>query len=79
MKEIAKQIIEIGRLIGKRVFIKRYSYEGNYYNDSEYVEEFTIEDFENYAYDLLNQEIKLLEIKYTRKFGRYYLVTFKDL
>ena len=79
MNEIAKQIIQLGKLIGKKVFIKHYSFNGYYYNDSEYIEEFTVEDFENYAYDLLNQEIKILEIKYSKKFGSYYLITFKDL
>lgn len=79
MNEIAKQIIQLGKLIGKKVFIKHYSFNGTYYNDSDCVDIFTNEDFENYAYDLLNQEIKILEIKYTKKFGSYYLITFKDL
>lgn len=79
MKEIAQQIIQLGRLIGKKVFIKHYSFNGNYYNDSDCVDVFTVEDFENYSYNLLYQEIKILDIKYTKKFGSYYLITFKDL
>ena len=79
MNEIAKQIIQLGRLIGKKVFIKHYSFNGNYYNDSDCVDVFTVEDFENYSYNLLHQDIKILEIKYTKKFGSYYLITFKDL
>ena len=79
MNEIAKQIIQLGKLIGKKVFIKHYSFNGYYYNDSDCVDIFTIYDFEEYVYKILNQEIKILEIKYSKKFGSYYLITFKDL
>lgn len=79
MNEIAKQIIELGRLIGKRVFIKHYNFNCSYYNDNEKIEIFMVEDFESYSYGLLNQEIKLVEIRYTEKLDGYYLVIFKDL
>ena len=78
MKEIAYQIIELGKLIGKKVFVKHYA-DGSYYNDSDVPEIFTNDDFEYYAYDLLNGEISLTTITYTPKFGKYYLVTFNDL
>ena len=78
MNEIVYQIIELGKLIGKKVFVKHYA-DGSYYNDSDVPEIFTNEDFEFYAYDILNGEISLLTIRYTAKFGKYYLVTFKDL
>ena len=80
MNEISKQIIEVGKLIGKKVFVKRYdSLNGVYYNDSETPELFTVDDFEYYAYDILNGEISLLTIRYSPKFEKYHLVTFKDL
>ena len=78
MNEIVYQTIELGKLIGKKVFVKHYA-DGSYYNDSDVPEIFTNEDFEFYAYDILNGEISLLTIRYTAKFGKYYLVTFKDL
>lgn len=78
MNEIAKQIIELGKLIGKKVFVKHYC-EGEFYNDNEVAETFTVDDFEYYAYDILCGKISLLVLKYKPKFGRYYLVTFKDL
>lgn len=80
MNEISKQIIEVGKLIGKKVFVKRYDkLNGVYYNDSEVATTFSVDDFEFYAYDILNGKISLLTIKYTAKFGKYHLVTFKDL
>ena len=43
MNEIAKQIIEVGKLIGKKVFVKRYdSLNGLYYNDNLDITEFNI-------------------------------------
>jgi hypothetical protein len=78
MNEIALQIIEIGKLIGKKVFVKHY-HECTFYNDNEVPETFTVDDFDFYSYDILCGEIELMDIKYTAKFGRYYLVTFKDL
>ena len=79
-EEINNQLIEIGKLIGKKVFVKRYdSLNGVYYNDNEVATTFSVDDFEFYASDILNGEISLLTIRYTAKFGRYYLVTFKDL
>ena len=78
MNEISKQIIEIGKLIGKKVFIK-HCVDGNYYTDTDRVIPFTIYDFEEYAYKILVGEIELIEINLREKFGVYYLVTFKDL
>ena len=78
MNEIALQIIEIGKLIGKKVFVKHY-YEGTSFNDNEVAETFTVDDFGYYGYGILYGEIKLIDIKYTTEIGKYYLVTFKDL
>lgn len=77
MNEITKQIIEVGKLIGKKVFIKHYV-SGSYYNDTESSFTFTTDDFEFYAYNILNGKYELLSVKYRASFGRYYLVSFKD-
>ena len=80
MNEIALQIIELGKLIGKKVYVKHYVEEYNtYFSDSVDANVFTIADFEYYAYGLLYGEIELIDINYKPKFGKYYLVTFKDL
>ena len=78
MNEIALQIIEIGKLIGKKVFIRHLS-EGKFYNDNEVAEIFSIDDFEYYSYYILCGVIELIDNEYKPKFGKYYLVTFKDL
>ena len=78
MNEIAKQIIELGKLIGKKVFIKHYC-NGSIYNDSETSFTFTTDDFEFYGYNILSGKFELLSVKYRASFGRYYLVSFKDL
>ena len=79
MNEISKKIIIIGKLIGKKVFVKRYVSEGyNFINDTEFPEIFTVKEFENYAYDLLNGKIELLDIIHTEKFGDYYLIVIQD-
>ena len=80
VSEIELQVNDLKKLIGKKVFVKRYdSLNGVYYNDSEVATTFSVDDFEFYASDILNGEISLLTIRYTAKFGKYYLVTFKDL
>ena len=80
MNEIALQIIEIGKLIGKKVFVKRYdSDNGKIYKDNEVPQIFTENDFEYYAYSILAGVIELIDINYQPKFGKYFLVTFKDL
>lgn len=77
MNEIAKQIIELGRLIGKKVFIKYYdNINGRYYYDKGVSELFTIYDFEEYAYKILAEEYKIKEITQRVKVGNYYLVVF---
>ena len=73
------QLIILRNMIGERSFIKRYSYDGYYYNDSVEVENFTVDDFRFYAQDILNGDIELKEIKFTGDFGSYYLITFNDL
>ena len=78
MNEIALQIIEIGKLIGKKVFI-RHLREGKFYNDNEVAEIFSIDDFEYYSYHILCGAIELIDIEYKPKLGKYHLVTFKDL
>ena len=77
--EIELQVNDLKKLIGKKVFVKRYSYDGYYYNDSEKVETFTIDDFKCYSDDIKAGDIELWEIEYTGKYGDYYLITFKDL
>ena len=80
MNEISKQIIEIGKLIGKKVFIIQYVEDYNsYYGDRVKPVVFTIADFENYAYGLINGVIELLDIDYKTKFEKYYLVIFQQL
>ena len=80
MNEIALQIIEIGKLIGKKILVKHYVSDGyNFSNDSEFPEIFTVEEYEKYGYDIINGKIVLLDIVYTEKFGDYYLLIFKNL
>ena len=79
VSEIELQVNDLKKLIGKKVFVKRYSYDGYYYNDSEKVETFTIDDFKCYSDDIKAGDIELWEIEYTGKYGDYYLITFKDL
>lgn len=79
MNEISKQIIELAKLIGKRVYVKRFNDYGYYYNDYVTADTFTIENFEKYAYDIVNKKYELVGITYKEKFGGYYLVTFKYL
>ena len=73
------QLIVLRNMIGERCFIKRYSYDGYYYNDSAEVENFTVNDFKYYGNDILNGEIELRGIDYNGDFGNYYLITFTDL
>lgn len=80
MNEIALQIIEIGKLIGKKVFVRRYDSDTRkYYDDNEVPATFTVDDFENYAYSIYSEVIELIDIVYKTKLGKYYLITFKDL
>ena len=80
MNEIAVQIIEIGKLIGKKVFVKRFdNVKGKFYNDNEAPQIFTECDFEYYGYSILCGGIELIDIDYKPQFGKYYLVTFNDL
>lgn len=78
MNEISKQIIELGKLIGKKVFVKRYSSCG-YYCSTDTTGIFTIEDFEYYSYRLIKGKIKLTDIIDSVNFGGYYLVIFNNL
>ena len=77
--EIDVQINDLSTLVGKKVFVKRNSLNGYIYNDSEKIETFTLDDFENYTESLLEGEIELLDIEYTNSFKNYYLITFNDL
>ena len=77
--EIDRQINDLSTLVGKKVFVKRYSYDEYYYNDSEKVETFTIDDFKCYSDDIKAGDIELWDIVYTGKSSDYYLITFKDL
>lgn len=77
--EIDRQINDLSTLVGKKVFVKRYSYDDYYYNDSEKVETFTIDDFKCYSDDIKAGDIELWDIVYTGKSSDYYLITFKDL
>lgn len=80
MNEIALQIIEVGKLIGKKVFVKRFdSDKGKFYDDNEVPQIFTECDFEYYGYSILCGAIELIDIDYKPKLGKYHLVTFKDL
>ena len=79
MNEITNQIIEIGKLIGKRVSVKRYIVSDYYYNYYATDITFTTDDFEYYAYGILNGIIKLKDIGYSEKFGNYYLIIFDNL
>ena len=63
----------------KKVFVKRNSLNGYIYNDSEKIETFTLDDFENYTESLMEGEIELSDIEYTNSFRNYYLITFNDL
>lgn len=80
MNEIALQIIEVGKLIGKKVFVKRFDSDNRkLYDENEAPQIFTEYDFEYYGYGILCGTIKLMNIEYKPKFGKYHLVTFKDL
>lgn len=79
MNEISKQIIELGKLIGKKVFVKHYIKEYDaYFSDSDVADVFTVDDFENYSYGVLDGKISLMDITYKTKFGKYYLIRFED-
>ena len=78
MNEITLQIIEIGKLIGKKVFVTLYC-EGKFYNENEVAVSFTVDDFDFYSYKILGGKIELMDIKYINNFGKYHLVTFKQL
>lgn len=79
VSEIELQVNDLKKLIGKKVFVKRYSYDDYYYNDSDKVETFTIDDFKCYSDDIKAGDIELWDIVYTGKSSDYYLITFKDL
>lgn len=79
VSEIELQVNDLKKLIGKKVFVKRYSYDNYYYNDSEKVETFTTDDFKCYSDDIKAGDIELWDIVYTGKSSDYYLITFKDL
>lgn len=80
MNEIALQIIEVGKLIGKKVLVKRYDSDSNkVYYDNEVPQSFTECDFDYYGYNIIAETIELIDIEYQPKFGKYFLVTFKDL
>ena len=79
VSEVDLQVNDLSTLVGKKVFVKRNSLNGYIYNDSEKIETFTLDDFENYTESLIEGEIELLDIEYTNSFKNYYLITFNDL
>ena len=60
--EIDRQINDLSTLVGKKVFVKRYSYDEYYYNDSEKVETFTLDDLDYYIEALIQGETELYDI-----------------
>ena len=79
MNEISKQIIELGKLIGKKVYVKRFNEFGYYYDDYVIGTTFKTENFEKYTNGIVDKKYKLVDISYREKFGGYYLVTFQYL
>ena len=77
--KIDTQINDLSLLVGKKVFVKRYSYDEYYYNDSEKIETFTLDDLEYYIEAIIQGETELWDIVYTGKSSDYYLITFNDL
>ena len=67
-------------LIGKRAFIKCKSYDNYYYNDSDKVEIFTVDDYEFYEENILADEIKLSDVILLNDIiSNYNLIIFEDL
>lgn len=73
MNEIALQIIEIGKLIGKKVFITQ-NIDGDLCDITETPMLFTLEDFDFYSRAILYQVVELNKIVYRDNSGGYYLV-----